>query len=156
MSPGIPLLSTNDWDNLLMEDYAMEQLRLLDVYLMENQSPGAPNWARQVTILPDAYIGRTYYHTLNMGVDFWDPEGDAIIGLFAVAEDNPPSWLTIAESTSQPGTWVLSGMVTDTEPTDYSFGLRIEDSSGGRNREAELEVLPARPSCIRHQVWGLY
>ncbi|MDX2431298.1 MAG: hypothetical protein QNK35_10210, partial [Bacteroides sp.] len=144
ITPGVPLIDRDGWEQLIMEDYAMEQLSLLDSFLVKNQFPGSPNWARQETILPNAYLGQEYHHTLVEGVDFWDPEGDDITGLFVVAEDMPPSWLSIRESKTTPGTWILSGLVTDTLPTDYSFRIRIEDASGGSNRVMTLKSVPLK------------
>ena len=141
MTPGIPLLDRDGWESLIMEDWAMEQISLLDSFLIKNQVPGSPNWARQETILPDAYLGKDYYFALIEDRDFWDPEGDAIISLKVVAGDAHPSWLSIGESGSQPGTWILSGTPGETEAADYSFRIRVEDASGGTDREVTLKVL---------------
>lgn len=139
MSPGIPLLDPTSWNYLFMEDYALEQLSLLDAHLMANHSPGAPNWARQATILPEAYAGQAYYFTLLEGLDFWDPEGDPITALYLLPGDNYPSWLSISESELQAGTFILGGIPTETGA--YSFRIRVEDASGGTDREVRLKVL---------------
>ncbi len=141
ITPGVPLIDRDGWEQLIMEDYAMEQLSLLDSFLVKNQFPGSPNWARQETILPDAIQGQAYKHTLVEGRDFWDPEGDAITSIQVVAGDSCPSWLSIRESGSNAGTWILSGIPTETEPIVYSFRIRVKDASGVTAREVELKVL---------------
>lgn len=138
---GTPLKTTNlnnTNHNLTLHDYALRQFELVDADLCKNQFPGAPNWARSYTILKEAVIGKFYADTLVEGTHFWDPEGDEITALFAVINDNSPSWLTI-EKVAQ-GIWVLSGTPTEDVPTDYEFRLRVEDASGGRNRFVELKV----------------
>jgi hypothetical protein len=141
VSLGASLIDPNEWERLVMEDWALMQLKILDDYLMENQSPGTPNWARQSTFLPDAYIGVNYIKTLELGADFWDPEGDPITDLFVTPGDTCPSWLKITESTSNPGNWILTGTVTDTVASDYSFGLKLKGVSGEAIRTVELKVL---------------
>ena len=141
VSLGMPLRSTNDWDNLLAADWALQQVRLLDAHLMENQSPDAPNWARQETVLPSAHAGQAYCHTLTDGVDFWSPGGGGITSLSTVARGTPPAWLAISQSKSEPGTWILSGTPTETEPTQYTFRIRAKDSTGRTDRTVELQVL---------------
>ena len=155
MSPGLPLLDRYGWVNLIMQDYAINQLSLLDDYLIVNQDVGTPNWARQLTILPPAYIGQPYTHSLIEGVDFWDPEGDDITAILAVIEDQIPTWLTISES--EPGVWTLSGNPTETEPTTYDFRLRVEDSSGGTDRMVNLKVedYVAPPITMNVQIQAL-
>lgn len=137
---GTPLINTNlqGSPNLILQPYAFTQLQLVDADLGEFQSPGAPNWARQYTILPPVYIGQTYSHTLVEGVDFWDPENVGVTGL--VAEGSIPSWLTITETT--PGTWTLTGTPTETIATDYAFELKITDPDGTAKRAVSLQVLP--------------
>ena len=73
-------------------------------------------------------------------IDFWDPEGDAITSLKVVAGDACPSWLSIKKSESQSGTWILSGIPTETAPSEYSFRLRVEGASGLKDREVTLKV----------------
>ena len=141
ITPGVPLLDRDGWEQLIMEDYAMEQLSLLDSFLVKNQFPGSPNWARQETILPNACPGQEYQHALAEGIDFWDPEGDAITSLRVVAGDTSPSWLSIRESESHPGTWILGGIPAETDPTEYSFRIRVEDASGGTDRTVKLKVI---------------
>ncbi|MGJ8744029.1 T9SS type A sorting domain-containing protein [Polaribacter sp.] len=139
VSFGIPLNGRYNFENkLLSQDWAMVQLELLEDYLSVHQFPGAPNWARQHTVLPDATVGEPYLHNLIDGVDFWDSEGDIITKLFAVETDTFPSWLTILET--QAGVWTLSGTPTETALADYDFRLRVEDATGGNNRWVNLKV----------------
>lgn len=135
---GTPLVRTNLENSpvLTLQPYALSQFELTDSYLKEFQFPGVPNWSRQYTILPPAYKGIPYSHVLTEGIDFWDPEGDAITSL--IAQNSFPNWLTITET--EPGVWTLSGTPTETEDTDYEFDLRVSDASGGRNRTVELSV----------------
>jgi hypothetical protein len=138
---GTPLVIVNlnnKSPNLTLQTYALTQLSLTDDYLKVNQSPGAPNWARQNTVLPTAIIGKSFSHTLTSGTDFWDPEGDTITKLYALSTDGVPSWLSITETST--GVWTLSGTPTDTEAKDYTFRLRIKDASGGTNRWVTLSV----------------
>ena len=71
----------------------------------------------------------------------WDPEGDAIASLQVVAGDTSPSWLSIRESELHPGTWILGGTPAETDPTEYSFRIRAEDTSGGTDRIVKLKVI---------------
>ncbi|MFC2090016.1 hypothetical protein ACFLT1_04505 [Bacteroidota bacterium] len=142
ITPGIPLLDRDGWSQLIMEDWAMEQLNLLDSYLAEKQFPGSPNWARQATILPIAHPGNKYEHPLVEGVDFWDPEGDEITSVELVKGDNCPAWLSIEESKSEPGTYILSGIPTEKKSTEYSFRIKVKDASGGRVRKVKLRSHP--------------
>lgn len=137
MTPGIPLLDRYGWSSLAMLNYAIEQLTLLDDYLKVNQSPGTPNWARQATILPPAYVGQAYSHELVNGYDFWDPEDDTITALEALGSF--PLWLSITET--MPGVWTLSGTPDETMDTDYEFNLQVSDASGGTERTVNLKVL---------------
>ncbi|MDO6597935.1 T9SS type A sorting domain-containing protein [Oceanihabitans sp. 2_MG-2023] len=151
---GTPLVRTNLENNpvLTLQPYALTQFELTDAYLKEFQYPGEPNWSRQYTILPNAYVGIPYSHTLTEGFDFWDPEGNAITSLIAL--DSFPSWLTITETTT--GVWTLSGTPTETINTDYEFTLQVvNDASIATNREVELSVLEdfvAVPSTIDVQI----
>jgi hypothetical protein len=140
---GTPLVRTNLENSpvLTLQPYALTQLTKTDEYLKQFQNAGKPNWARQYTVLPDAYIGQAYYHELVQGIDFWDTDGDASIVL--VDNDALPSWLTVTESAINPGNFVLSGMPTETDSTDYAFGLRAEDAKDGTTREVNLTVLPS-------------
>lgn len=139
ISWGLPLAGkSGSNDRLVARDWALAQLNGMDNHLMELESPGSPNWARACTFLPDAIIGDEYSHTLVEGEDFWDPEGDDITRFFAVNADVFPSWFAIEET--EPGTWTLSGIPTETSPTDYNFRLRVTDASGGTNRWVELNV----------------
>jgi hypothetical protein len=135
---GTPLVRTNleNLPVLTLQPYALTQFELTDDYLKVNQYPGAPNWSRQYTILPEAYVGIPYSHTLTEGFDFWDPEGDTITSL--IAQNSFPTWLIITET--EPGVWTLSGTPNETTDTDYEFDLRASDATGGRNRIVELSV----------------
>ncbi|WP_372795837.1 hypothetical protein [Pontiella sp.] len=131
-------------ENLMIRDWGMDQLTLMDAHLCTNEVPGAPQWARQFTPLPDAVIGQAYYHVLTNGVHFWDPEGDAVTQVEMVpAGGGAPSWLTIEAEPGQPGCWRLTGIPNDASATHYTFGLRVTDASGGTEREVELAVLEA-------------
>ncbi|MGJ8744028.1 T9SS type A sorting domain-containing protein [Polaribacter sp.] len=136
---GTPLVRTNLENSpvLTLQPYALTQFELTDTYLKEFQSPGAPNWSRQYTILPPAHKGSLYSHKLIEGFDFWDPEGDVITSL--IASGSFPSWLTITET--DPGVWTLSGTPTETVDTDYNFNLQANDATGGTNRQVTLNVL---------------
>ncbi|PNW29675.1 T9SS type A sorting domain-containing protein [Formosa algae] len=137
---GTPLIRTNLENSpvLTLRDYAVTQFELTDAYLKEFQSPGAPNWSRQYTILPPAYLGQTYAHTLVEGVDFWDPEQVGITNL-TIASGTLPEWLTITET--EEGVWALSGTPTESEATDYTFEFSAQDADGTTNREVELQVM---------------
>ncbi|MGJ8744027.1 T9SS type A sorting domain-containing protein [Polaribacter sp.] len=117
-----------DWVYVLLEG--------MDNYLAEYENPGPPNWARAHTILPSAYKGFLYTHTLKEGIDFWDPEGDVITSL--IATGSFPSWLTITETAS--GEWTLTGTPTETTDTEYEFNLQVNDASGGTDRKVTLNV----------------
>jgi hypothetical protein len=119
-----------DWVYVLLEG--------MDNYLAKYENPGPPNWARSFTILPPAYKGFLYSHKLTEGIDFWDPEGDAITSLIAIGSF--PSWLTISESETTPGEWILSGTPTEAIDTDYEFNLQVNDASGGTNRKVTVNV----------------
>jgi hypothetical protein len=117
-----------DWVYVLLEG--------MDDYLSVNENPGAPNWTRAFTLLPTAYKGIFYSRTLKEGVDFWDPEGDAITSL--LVSGSFPSWLTITETDL--GVWTLSGTPTEIVETDYEFNLQVHDASGGTKRKVQLKV----------------
>ena len=139
---GTPLVITNlenKAPNLTLQPYALTQLKRADDYLQEKQFPGKPNWSRQYTHLPQAKTGKAYSHTLTVGVDFWDPEGDDITRLYPVNTDDFPAWLTIEETS--PGVWTLGGTPTEDSNTGYDFRLRVHDAeSGGTNRWVRIEV----------------
>ncbi|WPR73170.1 Ig-like domain-containing protein [Flavobacterium sp. NG2] len=117
-----------DWVYVLLEG--------MDNYLAANENPGAPNWARAHTILPKAFTGQSYSHKLREGIDFWDPEGDAMT---LIALDNFPSWLSISKIAD--GVWELSGTPTETTNSSYEFKLQASDASGGTSRTVNLNVL---------------
>ncbi len=147
ISWGAPLNWPNgSGANLLIRDWGMDQLTLMDAHLCTNEVPGAPRWVRADTPLPEAAIGQAYYHTLVEGVEFYDPEGDAVTHVtFASASDGLPSWLTVEEEPGNPGTWRLIGIPTEASATNYNFRLRVEDASGGTDRWVELTVNAALP-----------
>jgi hypothetical protein len=120
--------------------YAYDQLKATDDYLAEHQNPGAPNWARAFTILPAAYYGEPYSHTLVEDIDFWDPEGDQITDLFPT---DHPSWLNIQQTS--PGVWTFSGTPTEPITTEYDFSLTVSDASGETSRNVNLTVINANP-----------
>jgi len=122
----------------LANDWAIAQLKQGDRYLSIHQLPGAPNWARQETILPDAFAGQAYYHPLTEGPDFWDPEGAGVTSLIAMG-DTLPAWLAISRSAADPDQWILSGIPTDT--ATCAFTLRAIDVDGHGDRDVELQIL---------------
>jgi hypothetical protein len=119
-------------------DWVYELLEGMDDYLAEYESPGAPNWTRAYTVLPDATVDSAYSHNLVNGTDFWDPEGDEITGVVIVDEDNAPSWLSISET--EEGIWTLSGMPDDTITTEYEFTLRVMADTTDSDRTVNLYV----------------
>lgn len=135
---GTPLIRTNLLNSpvLTIQPYALTQLSLTDTYFKEFQLPGAPNWARQHTVLPDATIGEPYSHRLVQDIDFWDPEGDIITSLLTL--DSFPTWLTIIETES--GVWTLSGTPNETTDTEYEFYLKVSDAFGGSSRLVNMNV----------------
>jgi hypothetical protein len=126
--------------NLTLRDYALEQLELTDAYLSTNQFPGVPNWRRADTPLTTATSGQLFSHTLIDGFDFWDPSAGGITDLLLI---DAPSWLTVTNSA--PGEWVLGGVPTEPETTDYSFQLRAMTGTSGTSRTVELTVLEPEP-----------
>ncbi|MGJ8653423.1 MAG: Ig-like domain-containing protein [Opitutaceae bacterium] len=122
--------------SIYSEAYAI--LAGLDAHLAEFESPGTPNWTRAYTLLSDAATGVPYLHTLVDGADFWDPEGDAVTLILGAGA---PSWLTLAEDPSNPGSWLLEGVPTETTETEYEFGLLAADAtSGATERIVHLTV----------------
>ncbi|MGJ8691867.1 MAG: RICIN domain-containing protein [Thalassotalea sp.] len=141
MSWGVPLVAKSGLgDSLLIRDWGMAQLEQMDEHLSLYQQAGAPNWARSETPLPDAQAGVVYSHTLVEGVDFWDPEGDAISMRVLDTADGAPSWLTVAEDSANPGTWILQGTPSTAADANNEFRLEISDASGTRNRWVKLNV----------------
>jgi hypothetical protein len=130
-----------------LQSWAYDLLKALDDHLAQYQNPVAPSWARAYTILPDAVMGEAYSHTLEEGVDFWDPEGDAIVSL--VAEGDAVSWLSISEDPDNSGQWILSGVPTGETFGSITFSLSVTDATGATGtREVELLVnasLAAKP-----------
>ncbi|WP_146035148.1 T9SS type A sorting domain-containing protein [Formosa algae] len=138
---GTPLVITNLNNasaNLTLQPYALRQLELVDADLSANQFPGAPNWARQTTILSDIIPGTDYSHALIEGADFWDPENIGVTSV-SIVEGGAPEWLTLTKT--EDGVWLLSGTPTETSETEYTFELRAEDGDGGTNREVTLKVM---------------
>lgn len=122
-----------------VRDWAIVLLKGLDDYLCQHESPGAPNWARAYTILPDATIGEAYYHVLEEGTHFWDPEGDDIIDVSTV--NGIPGWLNINEDPENQGQWILSGIPTETSATVLEFELQATDIGNlSGTRKVELKV----------------
>jgi hypothetical protein len=141
MSWGGPLVGKNSGvsENFIINDWGIAQLTMMDEHLSLNQEPGAPNWARADTVLPNAVFAQPYSRVLIEGADFWDPEGDAVtLRLLDVAD--APAWLTLAEDPSNLGTWLLQGTPTETENTAYEFRIQAIDASGTRERWVKLVV----------------
>ena len=120
----------------------------MDDYLAQFQSPGAPNWARAYTVLPDASLGQGYSHTLNEDVDFWDPEGNDIVSV--TLGPDAPFWLGISELPESSGNWVLSGTPQSVAANPLVFELQATDSTGlTGTRQVTMttdEVLPIVPT----------
>jgi hypothetical protein len=122
-----------------LRPWAYDLLKALDDHLALVQDPGAPNWARYYTVLPEAVIGQAYYHVLVEEKDLWDPEGDEITVVSPVA--GAPSWLNISENPLNPGDWILSGIPTESSATTLTFSLQATDANSlSRDREVELQV----------------
>ncbi|WP_411826914.1 hypothetical protein [Luteolibacter sp. AS25] len=123
-----------------LRPWAYDLFKMLDDHLAQYQNPGAPNWTRGRTILPEAIIGQTYYHVLEEEKDFWDPEGDEIDAVWAQA--GGPSWLSISRDPNDTRAWILSGVPTETDATSHKFNLRVRDVNiEARSREVELQVI---------------
>nr|AYC81238.1 GH107 fucanase [uncultured bacterium] len=122
--------------------WAYDLLKGLDDHLAKYQKPGAPNWARYATILPDAHIGQAYAHRLQNDMDFWDPEGDEVT-LEIIYDADSPAWLTIEEDGSNPGSWILSGIPAETTATEFTFSLRVVASDGAKERNVTLKLTEA-------------
>lgn len=141
MTWGIPHISnhaTNNNFNMEMRGWALTLIQVLDEHLAYNIFSEEPQWARQRTTLSTAYFGEAYTHTLEEGVDFWDPENEGIESLLVV-DGETPSWLTIEET--EPGVWTLSGDPIETTPTDYEFTLQVNDATSGADRVVGLNVV---------------
>ncbi|WP_162026986.1 LamG-like jellyroll fold domain-containing protein [Lentimonas sp. CC4] len=120
--------------------WAYELLKLLDDHLAQYQNPGAPNWTRARTILPEAIIGQVYYHVLEEEKDFWDPEGDVIDAVWT--QTGAPVWLSISQDPNDASRWIMSGIPTEAEVTSHEFSLQVRDVNlEARSREVELEVI---------------
>jgi len=131
----------NNNENLTLRDYALEQLRKTDSALQVSQYPGNPNWSRQHTVLPEIKNYEPYYHELVEGVDFWDPEGDEITALTALA--GAPSWLKIEENPETAGTWILRGIPRLATDSLFTFELQATDAQGNTGgRGVTLRVNP--------------
>lgn len=139
ISWGAPLYSPpGSGEQLLIRDWAMAQLELMDAHLASNQEPGAPNWARAHTALADAIFVEPYSQSLVEGVDFWDPEGDAVT--LALLPKGAPSWLSLEEDLLNPGTWVLTGTPTELVATEYKFVIQATDGTNVAERTVTLTV----------------
>ncbi len=126
-----------DWT---LRQWSYELLKALDDYLAVHESPGAPNWARAYTVLPDAIVGSQYRHVLVVGKDLWDPEGDTISTLSKSAD--APGWLNINQDANNPEHWVLSGRVDGSTEQTLTFELMATDTNGMvGTREVELHVV---------------
>jgi hypothetical protein len=122
-----------------LRGWAITQLELLDAHLAQYQSPGAPNWARKYTWLPEATVGEAYYHVLVEGTDFWDPESDDITSLLMIGD--VPDWLTIQEDPDDSTRWILSGRPTAADAATHRLTLKATESHGFSGaRQVELVV----------------
>ncbi|MDQ8179587.1 hypothetical protein [Pelagicoccus sp. SDUM812005] len=142
ISWGAPLRNRNGLGatDVLVQDWAMAQLTLMDEELQRVQFPDTVNWARASTSLPEAIVGQAYYHTLVEGVDFWDPQGNPITGLAVVDPSKVPDWLSLEKSTTDEGVWILSGIPTECHSTAYSFSLVADNGTVFATRDASLTV----------------
>ncbi|MDO7085507.1 dockerin type I domain-containing protein [Pseudocolwellia sp. AS88] len=142
ISWGVPLVAKNSGvsENFVVNEWGIAQLTLMDDHLSLYQQPGAPNWARADTALPDAIFSQPYSRELVEGVDFWDPEGDAVTLRLLDVADGAPAWLTLVEDESNIGTWLLQGTPTETENTEYQFRIQAIDASGTTERWVKLVV----------------
>ncbi|MGJ8639243.1 MAG: LamG domain-containing protein [Opitutaceae bacterium] len=130
-----------------LRPWAYDLLKALDDHLAITQNPGAPNWARYATVLPDAVIGQAYYHVLFEDTDLWDPEGDEITSVSPVA--GAPVWLNISEDPLNPGHWILSGIPTENGATKLEFSLQATDANSlSGEREVELQVVESAVTII--------
>jgi len=141
ISWGLPLVGRSGTnEQLVARDWALAQLTQMDAHLSELESPGSPNWARAITVLAEAEVGKAYSHVLVEGEDLWDPEGDDITSVTAV--NGAPSWLSVSEDPDNPGSWILSGVPVWSADAELSFSLRAEDANGlSEAREVKLKVV---------------
>ncbi|MEI6893007.1 MAG: hypothetical protein V5783_12690, partial [Pontiella sp.] len=140
----------------VLYDWAYNLLKGLDDHLAQFGSPGAPNWARAYTVLPDATMGEAYYHILVEEEDVWDPEGDAIVAITALGD--AASWLSIREDPNDPGHWVMSGTPRESTASEQSFILRATDVAGqSGDRVVELQLnenlVDLIPDVPGHPFW---
>ena len=136
---GTPLVRQNLENSpiLTLQPYAVAQLELMDDHFSEFQFPGSPNWRRAETPLPAAMVGMSYSHSLIDGVDFWDPSGESISSVILIGQ---PAWLTVAESSTGSGVWVLSGDPTEATAAEYSFDVQIISGNESATRMVQLGV----------------
>ena len=122
----------------VMQQWSYDLFMAMDEHLARNLNPGAPNFARAYTVLPDATAGRSYLRILQEGSDLWDPEGDDITSVYFAG--SVPSWISIAESSPNSGRWVIGGTPDETEDTTYNFSLRARDNRTRRARSREVTL----------------
>ncbi|MCC4831805.1 hypothetical protein LMH66_04085 [Shewanella sp. 10N.7] len=138
---GVPLVKKSGLgDDLLIRDWAMSQLTLADQHLAEFQQPNQPNWARAHTELKDAAFVQAYSFSLVEGQDFWDPQGAAITLNLVEGDQGRPTWLTLQEDITNPGTWLLEGTPNELVEATYTFIVQAISSSGVAEREMQLTV----------------
>lgn len=126
--------------DILVRDWGMHQLSLLDEHLKEVQIPDTINWSRAGTALPEAIVGQAYYHTLVEGIDFWDPQGNPITSLSVLDAETLPSWLSLEKSNTDAGVWILSGIPTEACKTVHLINLSAGNGSISATRFATLPV----------------
>jgi len=118
--------------NWVLRPWAYKILKSLDDHLAKHQFPNTPNWARAYTVLPEVVLGKPYKHTLVVGEDLWDPEGDEIVSV--IKSNETATWLRVTRDSNNPNHWVLHGdPAASTKPgTDQSveFTLEAKDSKG--------------------------
>jgi hypothetical protein len=147
---GAPLIIVNlenSGYDLTLQPYALDQMELADAYLSTNQFPAVPNWRRSDTPLPTAISGQSFSSTLIDGFDFWDPSEGIITDLVLI---DSPSWLTV--SNSDEGEWVLAGIPTEQETTDYTFELCAMIGTAGTSRTVDLTVLKLEPVTTNMEI----
>ncbi|MGJ8654511.1 MAG: hypothetical protein ACSHX8_14720 [Opitutaceae bacterium] len=129
-----------DW---VLRQWSYDLLKALDDYLAVHESPGAPNWARAFTVLPEAVVSRSYQHELIVGKDLWDPEGDRITEIRK--SPDAPEWLTIRMDATRQDRWVLSGTPTASLEDRLTFSLIASDSTGKTGaRDVEIRFSESR------------
>ena len=138
ISWGLPLVGKSGTnEQLVANNWALAQLNGMDAHLMELEAPGAPNWARQETILSEGKIGQAYQHVLEEGKDFWDPESIGVTSL-TLSGDNVPAWLQVEHT--ETGVWTLTGTSTDASATTYIFDIVLQDADGSTSRTVSLSI----------------